>query len=58
MDNRYLVLMNRGGDPNKHSYPLPVVYPSYEAARKAGEEEENWRGGKYTAEIFEASLAQ
>lgn len=58
MDKLYIVLMNRWGDPENHSYVIPVVYPSYQAAREAGDAEETWRGGKYGAEIIEASLAQ
>jgi len=46
----YVVTMYRGGDHEKHSYPVGV-YTTYEAAKIAGRQEESWRGGKYKADI-------
>ena len=48
----YAVIMYRWGEKDKHSYMLGV-YSKKENAIKAADEEENYRGIKYTAEILE-----
>ena len=47
----YVVKMNRFGDDESHSYPIGVFTKKL-AARKAGQAEEDWRGGKYEAQIW------
>lgn len=42
----YVVRMERWGDPEKHSYNIGI-YDCPNAAKKAGEENKEYRGGKY-----------
>ena len=46
----YVVTMYRGGDREKHSY-VCAVFTNKERAKKWGEDEEFFRGGKYKHEI-------
>ena len=48
----YVVLMQRYGDPEAHSY-IAGVFSSIEKAEKAGNDEYNYRGGKYEYVIRE-----
>ena len=54
IDNKkvYVVLMQRYGDPESHSY-IAGAFSSIEKAEKAGDDECNYRGGKYEYVIRE-----
>lgn len=51
----YIVMMNRWGDPENHSYILGV-YSSKKLAKKAGLKESLRRGGKYEPSIRAVEL--
>jgi len=52
----YVVLMNRWGDPENHSYVLRKAFHSEENAIQAGVEEKKHRGGKYEPEIVRVKV--
>jgi hypothetical protein len=51
----FVVKMNRWGDDELHSY-VEGVYDDIELAKKWGQAEKDFRGGKYEAEIVEFEL--
>lgn len=51
----YVVTMYRWANRENHSYVLGVWNKKFQAMKAATEEEQR-RGGKYTAEIIEANL--
>lgn len=51
----YIVKMNRWGDPENHSYVIGV-FSTKELAEQSGQDEEQYRGGKYEAWIKECEL--
>lgn len=51
----WTVLMQRYGDSEAHHY-IQGVYSTEKDAKLAGEIEEAWRGGKYTALVQEFML--
>jgi len=55
-DILYVVLMNRWGDRESHSYVLRRAFYSEENAIQAGVEEKKHRGGKYEPEIVRVKV--
>ena len=51
MDIKYIVIMERWGNDENHSYPVGV-FDNEDSARYAGLANEYYRGGKYEAHIF------
>lgn len=51
----FLVLMRRWGDPDGHTYPIGMFH-NLVRAQQEGEKEAYYRGGKYTAEIWQVPL--
>lgn len=51
----YIVIANRYGDPEKHSYVVGI-YESIDDAASVAVAIEHWRGGKYECEIKQFSV--
>jgi hypothetical protein len=56
MESVFVVLMRRWGNVEGHSY-IKGVYPQIKLAQEAGEEETDFRGGKYSYQVFKCLFA-